>query len=189
MNCILRHPWRKTFPVVYLFNRLIYMASYGVISQGVTLRGQVVVALGLCPTLALLMGPSPSSHFRSARSCIDLDSPVTSEQAASRWPLHRQTSTGTSPPHSARPKHPTGTWHAPSGPMHQAGPVLSLARERVRPGVTAALPLTLAAACHWPLGPSSGHACWRAQVRLRARQTHIRECLGQQKSVLTQVPN
>ena len=97
--------------------------------------------------------PSPSLHFRSARSRIDLDSPVTSEQAASRRPRHRQTSTGTSPSHCTRPKRPTGTWHAPSAPIHQAGPVLSLARERVQPGVTAALPLTPAAASHWLVGP------------------------------------
>ena len=44
-------------------------------------------------------------------------------------------------------------------------------------------------ASHWPAGPSSGHVCWRAQVRPRASQAHIRECLGQQEPVPTQVMN
>ena len=50
---------------------------------------------------------------------------------------------------------------------------------RVRPGVTAATPLTLAAASHWPAGPSLGHACRRHRARPRERQALIRECLGQ----------
>ena len=37
----------------------------------------------------------------------------------------------------------------------------------------------VAAASHWPGGPSLGHACRSAQVRPRAPQVHIRECLGQ----------
>ena len=114
----------------------------------------------------------------------------TARRAATRLPADAPPA-GTSPPHSAGPKRlsahlaRTQRAHAP----RQARSSRWLAGERVRPGVTAALPLTLAAASHWPAGPSSGHACWRAQVRPRARQAHIRECLGQQQSVLTQVPN
>ena len=61
------------------------------------------------------------------------------------------------------------------------------AGRHVRPGVTAAPPLTLAAASHWPAGPSLGHACRHYRARPRERQAHIRECLGQQKPVSTQV--
>ena len=55
---------------------------------------------------------------------------------------------------------------------------------RVRPGVTAATPLTLAAASHWPAGPSLGHACWHGPGRAR----HIKGSVwGSNKSVSTQV--
>ena len=147
------------------------MASHGVISQGSTLRGQVAVAFRLCPILALLMGraqarplfhpfisglPGAASAARAQKSwhpsgdAKTLNSPQSSDQAASRCPLHRQTSNGTSPLHSAGPKRLsahlacTQRAHAPRQARSSRWP----AGERVRPGVTAALPLTLAAASH-----------------------------------------
>ena len=79
----------------------------------------------------------------------------------------------------------------PARPCTQAGPVLSLAGW----GACAARRDDSAVAhpggclSDWLAGPSSGHACWHALVRHRTRQALIRESLGQQESVLTQVPN
>ena len=119
---------------------VLHMASHGVISQGFTLRGQVAVSSWLCPMLAKLLsfGPYLSYLSRSAGSRISSqgpkrtgspqeppklrDSPQSSDQAASRWPLHRQTSTGTGLQHSAGRQRHTGTWHAPSAPMHSDWP-------------------------------------------------------------------
>ena len=75
----------------------------------------------------------------------------------------------------------------PARPGPQAGPVLSLASQ----GACAARRDDSAVAhpggrlSDWLAGPSSGHACWRTQVRHRARQALIRASLGLQESVLT----
>ena len=118
-----------------MIKQFIDMASHGFISQGFTLRGQVAVSSRLCPMLAT---PYLSYLSRCAGSRISSqgpkrtaspqeppklrDNPQSSDQAASRWPLHRQTSTGTSLQHSAGRQRHTGTWHAPSAPMHSGWP-------------------------------------------------------------------
>ena len=67
--------------------------------------------------------------------------------------------------------------------LRQAQPSCQLTERRVRPGVTATTPLTLAAASHWLAGPSLGlrHRQCRCHYRARPRerQALIRECLGQ----------
>ena len=172
------------------------------------------MAFRLCPILAMLMGrakawpaPLPSYHFRSAGSSISSQGPRragtpqepprlwTARTAATRLPADAP-STGRPPPGQAHCIAPgpsasqTPGMH-PARPCTQAGPVLSLASWGTcaarRDGSAAAHPGGRLS--DWPAGPSSGHACWRAQVRPRTRQAHIRECLGQQESVLTQVPN
>ena len=108
----------------------------------------------------------------------------TGRQAASQTPLP-----GRPPPQTTSAPGPTpGTAHQ-ARPRSQAGQVLlpadweACAARRVRPGVTAATPLTLAAASHWLAGPSLGlmHRQYRCHYRARPRerQALIRECLGQ----------
>ena len=67
--------------------------------------------------------------------------------------------------------------------LRQAQSSCQLTGRRVRPGVTAATPLPLAAASHWLAGPSLGlrHRQCRCHYRARPRerQALIRECLGQ----------
>ena len=186
------------------------MASPGVISQGFTLRGQVAVSSWLCPMLAMLKlvppliclilpglpgaasaprAPAEQAPLRSRRNS------GTAHRAATRLPAD-DPSTGRPPLGQACSIAPgDSTSQAPgthpARPCTEAGPVLSLAGWGVcaarRDDSTVAHP----GGClsDWLAGPSSGHACWRAQVRHRARQAHIRESLGQQESVLTQVPN
>ena len=103
------------------------------------------------------------------------------------------------PKPTGRPRQTSSTddlsaWHsAPSAPTHSGRPQSScqLTGRRVRPGVTAATPLTLAAASHWLAGPSLRlrHRQCRCHYRARPRerQALIRECLGQCESVSTQV--
>ena len=172
------------------------------------------MAFWLCPMLAMLMrrakarpAPFPSFPFRSAGSRISRQGPRragTPQEPPRLWTAHRAAtslpaddpSTGRPPPGQAYSTAPgpsasqaPGTH--PARPCTQAGPVLSLAGW----GACAARHDGSAAAhpggrlSDWPAGPSSGHAYWRAQVRPRARQAHIKESLGQQESVLTQVPN
>ena len=162
------------------------MPSHGVISQGSTLRGPVAVALRLCPTQGLGNGPSSSSAplilYVAGRREQHRDSqgPQRAQDARllnrrlSPADLHRQ------PQRQAqRLAQRTKRAHAPRQAQSSCQPT----GRRVRPGVTAATPLTLAAASHWPAGPSLGHACRRCRCHYRARprerQALIRECLGQ----------
>ena len=67
--------------------------------------------------------------------------------------------------------------------LRQARSSCQLTGRRVRPGVTATTPLTLAAASHWLAGPSLGlrhrQGGCHYRARPRERQALIRECLGQ----------
>ena len=193
---------------------MIHVASHGVISQGFTFRWQVAVAFRLCPMLVMLMGrakarpaPYPSYLSRSAGSRISSQGPRragTPQEPPKLWTAHRAAtrlpaddpSTGRPPPGQACSTAPgSSTSQAPgthpARPCTQAGPVLSLAGWGAcaarRDGSAVAHPGGRLS--DWLAGPSSVHACWRAQVRPRARQAHIRESLGQRESVLTQVLN
>ena len=156
------------------------MPSHGVISQGSTLRGPVAVALRLCPIQGLRswaelkLGPSAISLQTAGSSTKQPgpEMPPLRTPGCLQTPLHRH----------SRAQRLTGRLaqraHAPRQAQSSCWPT----GRRVQPGVTAATPLTLAAASHWPAGPSLGHACWHSRARPRARQAHIhvRECLGQQ---------
>ena len=67
--------------------------------------------------------------------------------------------------------------------LRQAQPSCQLTGRRVRPGVAATTPLTLAAASDWLAGPSLGlrhrQGGCHYRARPRERQALIRECLGQ----------
>ena len=79
--------------------------------------------------------------------------------AASRQPRPTESTGRQAAKQTPLPGRPPQTASAPGptpGIAHQARP-----RSQAGPGVRAATPLTLAAASHWPAGPSLGHACRR----------------------------
>ena len=122
------------------------------------------------PCILYIAGlPGTTSPARASREQAPLRSrqapgqPHTSDQAIARWdsltgrPLGQPYSRYQAPDASS---HAPGTH--PARPVPQAGPVLSLA------GQGACAPRHDSAVAHpgWLAGPSSRHACWRAQVRL-----------------------
>ena len=104
--------------------------------------------------------------WQDARQPTDAAPRQPSTSLSASTSLRAQRSAPAAPTHSGRPSHPADPACWPTG-------------RRVRPGVTATTSLTLAAASHWPAGPSLGHACRQYRARPRERQAHIRECLGQ----------
>ena len=102
-----------------------------------------------------------------------------STDASPRQPSAPQRSASAPPLASAHNAQHTCRAHA----LRQAQSSCWPTGRRVRPGVTATTSLTLAAASHWPAGPSLGlmHRQCRCHYRARPRerQAHIRECLGQ----------
>ena len=148
-------------------------------SQGSTLRGPVAVASGSALYKGLGNGPSSSSAPLYRYRPPGAASGQPGRQAANQTPLP-----GRPPPQTTSAPGPTpGTAHQ-AHPRSQAGQSsCQLTGRRVRPGVTAATTLTLAAASHWLAGPSLGlmHRQDRCHYRARPRerQALIRECLGQ----------
>ena len=127
--------------------------------------------------LFLFILQAAGSSFETARAHRVSRTPGCQQTSLSAS-LHRRLSPQT-PLSTASAPGPTPRHNAPSAPR-QAQSSCWPAGRRVRPGVTAAPPLTLVAASHWLAGPSLGHACWHYRARPRACQAHIRECLGQQ---------